>query len=64
MPEQPKSLDASTIRAICVEANADPGTVRDELKRPGKIHNMARKRVREALWARGYVVSQVTAEES
>jgi hypothetical protein len=62
-------LDAATERAVAVDAEADPRTVRN-ITRGGKARGMVDGRVRRALAARGIVVpcpptdSSSTATES
>jgi hypothetical protein len=58
-----KRLDSATVRAIAVESQTDPATVRAEVSKPGRVHNMPRERVRKAMWARGYVISKTALDE-
>lgn len=48
-------VDTATARHLAVEADADPRSVRRELRAPGSVRGMAGHRIRAVLAMHGYV---------
>ena len=46
--------DTATVRGLAVEADADPRSVRKEIRAPGSVRGLAGHRIRKVLARHGY----------